>query len=182
MNNGVNSALISGRYAEAFYELYKERITHDNFKTMVQVVAYFKKNPSLISLLKVPIIANEIKKQSMIDFLITHNKLPDCFERLIDLLIKTNRLYLIAQIMYEIEKKYKHEHKLINIEVKSSCSLTADQQEAIIHFVARVSGKKPTAHFVEDPSLIAGVRIVNDTFVWECSVKKQLAAIQRCLD
>lgn len=182
MNNSVNSALISNRYAQAFYTLYRDQILHNDFKSLVQLVAYFRKNPSLISLLKVPIIPNAEKRQGMVDFLITRNKLPNCFERLIDLLIKDNRLYLIAQVLNEIEKKYKDEYELINVKVTSSYPLTGDEQEAIIHFIARLSGKKPTAHFVQDPSLIAGVRIVNNTFVWECSVKKQLATIQRCLD
>ena len=182
MNNGINNALISSRYAQAFYTLYKDFITSDHFKIIVRLVAHFKQNPSLIPLLKIPIIPNVIKQQGMVEFLITKNGLPRCFEQLIHLLAQANRLHLIAQILNEIEKKYKREHELINIEVKSSFPLTEDQQKTIIDFVARISGKKPTAHFVQDPSLIAGIRIVNDTFVWEHSVKKQLAAIQRCLD
>ena len=182
MNNGIQNALISNRYAQAFYALYKDSITSDHFNIIVQLVAYFKQNHSLISMLKIPIIPNEIKQQGLVEFLITKNGLPRCFEQLIQVLVQANRLYLIAQILNEIEKKYKQEHELINVEVKSSFSLTEDQQKTIINFVAHISGKKPTAHFIQDPSLIAGIRIVNDTFVWEYSVKKQLTAIQRCLD
>ena len=106
--------------------------------------------------------------------LIDHYKLPSFFEKLITLLVHDKRAPLMSRVLKELVALYRKKHTIVFFEITSSHGLTHEQLDNIEQFLARKTGCDIIYKYEVDTTLIAGLRLQSDAFVWEYSIRKQL--------
>jgi F0F1-type ATP synthase delta subunit len=76
---------------------------------------------------------------------------------------------------------YLERQHIVSFTITSSHLLPESAVLSIQRFLARNTGKTIIYTCIVDPTLIAGVRLVNTTLFWEHSVAKQLRDAQNIL-
>lgn len=164
---------IAYKYAIAFLNVYRDRLTFDDIKNIHEAAQFLSKHRRALFLLKVPIIKQQIKQEGLYAFCRRFG-LIDEVHNLIKLLLKHKQAYLLADVLKAIVYWYQQQHHISNIMVTSSIVLPQSYRDAIVQFVdQRVMGIKQY-RFEINPQLIAGIRIQSDTILWEISIDKRL--------
>ncbi len=160
-------------YARAFLNVCGEDITQEMVRNFVQAASFLHDHRRVLFLLKVPLISDAVKKRG-IQELATRFHLPGCIDELFDLLLQHRRASLFAKVLQaivtEYNKRYQHEIVLVT----SAIALTEPQKKVIMRFIeAQFSGTKEY-RFKTDTSLIAGIKIMSNTLLWESSIDNYL--------
>ena len=95
------------------------------------------------------------------------------------LLFAHNRIFLLESVLHDICCIYKHEHNEIDVMLSTAHEILPEQVAALTEFFTSNSKGNVTMHVVRDPSLIAGVRMQSETWLWEDSVAKKLRALKQ---
>lgn len=169
--------MVARRYAQAYINLYHADLTPDDVKRFKEVERFFDTHPHIISLLKIALIAPGVKISALKDILITQFKLPLSLERLIHLLVKNRRSFLIKDVVREIAALYQEREGYESFIISSSMSLAAQDVELLAQYIARNTGHTMLYEYHLDPSLIAGIRIQSNYTLWEHSVAKYINAL-----
>lgn len=93
---------------------------------------------------------------------------------LISLMARHKRLFLFAEVCEAIVREYKDQHNRVSFHIKSSNPLSSEQQQLLIKYLQRETGKIIDYEVTLDAELIAGVRAQSDIFLFEHSVAQQL--------
>lgn len=170
---------IAKKYAQAFYTVFGDNLTPEDVHVLQGADAYCLKNPALIWLLKIPRISDHLKKEALIPLLIHRVELEGPFLKLIDLLIAHGRSYYIQIIIQELMALYYKHNKVESFYISSSHELSSQQKTTIREFLARSLDCVIIDEYGVDQQLIAGIRMQSTYWLWEYSIAKQLAAINR---
>ncbi len=164
---------ISHKYAQAFFNIYGDTVTSSAIKCIERAAQFLRAHRRALFLFKVPVIDRSIKQAGLVEFC-DRFQLGDNIERLAIVLLHDKRASLLAPIFEAIVALYKKRNSIVGVTVASSCALTEEQRSFIEAFIARhVVGEKNYRYTI-DTSLIAGIRVYSDTFLWEFSIAKQL--------
>lgn len=180
----VVESKIAKRYATAFL-----RVTETQpalMETLGAFLHFLKTHSIFLATLNVPSISLE-KKIEVIEKVLEKQKLiqvPAC-KKLILLLLKDKRIDLLEEVLKKIIALYKQWEKKHHFTVTTSHSLEEEEEVTVLNFIQEqltlkgLSPKDVTANFVVDPSLISGIRIAGNTFLWERSIAKQLRTLEQ---
>ena len=158
--------LIARKYERAFLNHFDYKdCTREFIFTLDSVVKFMKKNKIKFSGLRMNSYFNffselEIKK--------------DSFILLLKLLERDKRLKHLPEVLESIRDLCLDYMKVLFCTIFSSHDLDSDEKEIMSKFIERKTGKTVFYRHVIDKSLIAGIRVVGDNFVWEDSVAKGL--------
>jgi ATP synthase F1 delta subunit len=100
--------------------------------------------------------------------------LPTPVHNLIVLMVQKNRTTLVADTLAYIKKYYDDANQIVHCSIVSSQPLSCHDVDSLRHFLHHYTKKEVTYDLVVDKRLIAGIRIISDTFLWEFSLEKQL--------
>lgn len=176
MNTNQNTLAI--RYADAFLNVFDDSITTQNFSELCQAAAFFKSQQRHLALVLAPYL-NKDEVITRITDVCRQAGLTDTCKQLIRLLVYTNRLDLLADVLLQICEQYKSRHNLFNCSIISSHPLTDQNKAALDRFLARSTKQNLMKKYSVDETLIAGIRIVGDNIFWEYSIRRYLAEIDR---
>ena len=129
--------------------------------------------------MKVSAIPDHLKKEFFINLFKKHHAYIEGIDKLIDLLITDKRLMLMADILYEISHLYMQQHAIIDWTISSSDELSPEEKKSLEQFLVQKTAMQIVPTYIIDQTLIAGIRLQSDTFLWEYSVKSQLNALAR---
>lgn len=172
------------RYAQAFLNLYGERISDDVIDNVSHLIAFFEERSRTVFFLKLTSIPASDKKRIVTQICEQHQlDISPCslWNRLLALLTRHNRLFLFENVLQRIVAGYRERHNIMLCELSSSPALSDDEQHAVMNFIARKSGKKIMYDYQEDPHLIAGVRVQSDRCYWESSIARQFREMRHRL-
>lgn len=176
----IEYASLIHKYVRAFLNVYAEKLSDLEVKQIEQISAFFKSQRHAIFFLKLPTQFNAIK-EAMIKKLIDQFTIPASVQSLISLLLKQQQLFLLPDICAAIQKEFEEQNGIMQFTLSSSHPLSEKQEQSIIDFLAKKTGKKIELLEKIDPQLIAGVRLQSDTLLWEYSIAKQLRDAERLL-
>jgi ATP synthase F1 delta subunit len=169
----LHDRLLAQKYAQAYMNIFGNKFTSDKENKLMAFVAAYKQNPAKFFYLGLHSLAPAVKTnligQEMQKFGLTQPLQP-----LIALLAQQGRLGLLVDVFQALVVLYKKMHGIIDVTVKSAQPLDESSLDVIRKFLMERTGKQ--VHMIPciDPSLIAGVRLQGDDFVWEYSIAKQL--------
>lgn len=169
-------AVLAGKYAQAFLNVEGDQLTPAVFKALQEFEHMLSQHQSALFFLSVPSITDERKTQIVI-----HQASSPALKKmlipLIQLLIEHKRGYYLSAVVRKIIQLYWERHGIMLFTITSAHELESKQVKQLEAFLAR-----KTSHTIEynvklDKNLIAGIRMQSSTYLWEYSVRKQLAAI-----
>lgn len=103
---------------------------------------------------------------------------PPIVNRFLGQLIKKNRLGFLAEIAEEFTRLADQQKGTKQIQVASEKPLNAAEQEQLKHRLAQLMGQTVDIAFHTDPGLLAGLKIMVGSTVFDSSVKSRLAAMR----
>jgi len=171
--------IIAKRYAQAFLNLYIQKLTDVDLVNVGAAIDFLAKNRSILALLKVPHITAEDKIAALEQIIIIKQGLPTVFKKLIVVLVHHKRAALLLETLEQLTQLY-NAHKHVELyKISSSHALDESDLQALQKFLAQKTGHLVYYTYTIDPRLIAGVRMQSDQRLWEYSIKKQLASLPK---
>ena len=73
------------------------------------------------------------------------------------------------------------ENNLLEVTIRAAANLTEEGQQKLERFFKKLSKKTIIPNFKIDESLIAGVRMESELFLWEHSIKSQIASLSKAM-
>lgn len=169
---------LSKKYAQAYYAVYSENIEPSSIQALQQASNFLSHSKEILFLLGYGALdSQEVKR--CIQLFIQRFALPQTIEKICMLLLAHNRIFLLEPVLHDICCIYKHEHNEIDVTVSTSHQLLPEQLVELTEFFTSYSKGKVVMHVKHDPSLIAGVRMQSETWLWEDSVAKKLRALKQ---
>lgn len=175
----MHDNILASRYARAFIHIFGGPITLDIVKKFSEIAEFIYNNKKSFFYLKVSAIPDHLKKEFFINLFKKHDAYIDGIGKLIDLLIADKRLMLMADILYELSQLYMKQHSIIDWIISSSDELSPEEKKSLEQFLVQKTAMQIVPTYAIDATLIAGIRLQSDTFLWDYSVKSQLNALTR---
>lgn len=169
----MHKSLLARRYACAFLNVYGRKYTREDIQHLEQLSRYFSEHKDALFYLKLSCIKPTIKKSILLN-IFAHYTIKNYFDKLLDLLIMHNRLFMIIDVLYSIIQVYKERNHVIAWDIKSAIPLDTDDLKILYQFLESKTGMNAEYTFHVDKKLVAGIRIQSATLLWEHSVSQQL--------
>jgi F0F1-type ATP synthase delta subunit len=134
MNGSEN--LLAKKYATAFLNLYLDTISLDDYYTLKTAADFFKENYKFFFLLSTPTISIS-EKQNCLDSLVKQLSIPHSLTKLIELVLKHQRLFLLPAIFKQLVLGYAQRKKIAQFLFFSSPMLNTTQLEIVRNFLAK---------------------------------------------
>lgn len=172
---------LANKYASAFLNVFFEQLTLDDVTYINEAVDFLTTNHKIIFLLQLPMIEASVKKEN-VSALCQKLKLPSCIERLCHILIGENRLFLLVDILPKIYNYYFVRAQTLEFTFSSYPAIDNTACNKLKEFLADKTGCDIIYEYKLDKTLIAGIRLQSDTFLWEHSLAQQIKRLQLPLD
>jgi F-type H+-transporting ATPase subunit delta len=169
---------ISQKYAKAFMAIFPKAITLADVGKINVAQKFLQNHKQTLLFLQLPRF-NQATKKSMVMDLISHFSLPEQLSAIILLLIKHDRSAYIPDVLLCINQLYKQQTHTMTFSVESAHALTEKQIETIKQFLVKSVDKNIIAQPSLDRSLIAGLRLQSDEYLWEYSIRKHLQSLHK---
>ncbi|HET7080213.1 MAG TPA: ATP synthase F1 subunit delta [Chloroflexia bacterium] len=164
------------RYAEAAFELAREKGKLDRWRTDLSVAAAVLSNPRLLAVLDDPDTPATEKRQ-MVDTALTVQADPDVLH-LIYLLTERGRIGTLARVAQEFIEMANRAQSVVIADVTTAIPLDANAQKDVEERIKRLSGaKRVEVRNQVDPSIIGGIIARIGDVLYDGSVRTQLAQI-----
>ena len=165
------------RYAQACVDVFNTMMREKDCQALQAAAHFLSSHRRIIAFLQMPIIDTQTKMQAF-DSIISAYTLPVWLTSLFSVLLDHNRIVLLAPILYAISRIYRQLNGIELFTISSAASLNEQQKKACETFLTQKIGKKIISQYIQDTSLIAGIRMQSNKALWEHSIKKQLRVIQ----
>lgn len=175
---GFSQSDVAKKYAHAYLNVFGEDHSFQDFCSMWRAAQFLSEHHSLLFYLSLPMI-HEIDKKRFIDLFFEKFHLFDSLKKLFYLLLKNKQIFLAGDTLRDIYGLYKIKHKISDLQVTSSSDLLEEEIEEIKQFFIKLSGQQVVVHYSINPSLIAGVRLQSEYFLWEYSIAQQLQKLKQ---
>ncbi|MGE0207154.1 MAG: FoF1 ATP synthase subunit delta [Candidatus Babeliales bacterium] len=163
---------LAARYAQAFLNTVGKDLALQDYQAALHLYEYLKEHANLILYFRLPHMY-EVKKEAL-HTLLQSFSLPTVFEKITDLLLEHQRTFLIKDFLGAFLALYRKKHGIVFFTLKSSHELSAEHKAELLRFIERKTGKTVLCKTVIDKNLIAGIRLLSSTLLWEYSVNKTL--------
>jgi ATP synthase F1 delta subunit len=179
MNSDVGSLVM--KYAQAYFNVAQTQLDEQETRCLDEVRYFLIANKKIVFFLGIAVLNKEVLR-SALERLFATCKTKAILIQLSFLLIEQRRVFLLADILFYSQELYREKIKQVLCTVTSSASLSMQQQKILEQFVQKQTGASSViCTYKLNPALIAGVRIENETMVWEHSIAKQLARSRQAL-
>ena len=173
----LNAAM---RYAKAFFPIAKDSKNLDGIlEDLEHVCDLMTTSSDFKMLLYSPIISNS-KKEKIFEE-IFKNKISELTFDFILLLIVKGREKLLKEIYQCFKILYNEEVGLVPFIVYTAKDLTNDAKAKINEFVANHTKLKPLPEYIIDKSVIGGMKIKIDDWVYDATIHNQLKKLKETL-
>jgi ATP synthase F1 delta subunit len=169
---------LSKKYAQAYFNLYVDSIKPSSVQSLQDAADFLSHSKELLFLLDYGAL-NSQEVDRCIQLFINKFQLPVFIEKLFMLLLEQNRIFLIGLVLHDICCLYKQHHNELDVTLSSVQELSPEQIEMLSDFFAFYSQSKINLTVVQDKSLIAGIRMQSEVWLWEDSVAKVLRTLKQ---
>lgn len=176
----VQEAPIARRYAQAFLNVFIDAISLDDCSHIEMAAHFLTKHRQALFFLTLPHIEFSTKV-SLLERLMKSLSVDPSINKLIKLLIRDKRLFLLPEVFEQISLLYREEKNIKLFMVMSSHTLEEKALRVVQRFLATKIGCDIVYTYKENRDLIAGIRLQSDTLLWEYSIRKQLMMMQAAL-
>lgn len=169
--------IIARKYAQAYMQVYGQDFTEAMLDKLVALKKFCSVQPTVLFFLMATAIDDGIKIQG-ISSLVEKFSLGDSFKKLMLLLFMSRRIDFLPLVLDNLFFLYNEKRKIVTFAVTSSHALTNNELQELQQFLIKKIGGVVFFRHTIDRQLIAGIRMLSDTHIWEYSIAKQLRAVQ----
>ena len=176
----ISQAPVSKKYAQAYLNVYGQELGREDIDRIFAAFCFFKKHHDFMHLVCVTSV-NDGVMVLVFEKLINYFSLPKSLQKIMHLLVKHKRVCYLKDVLQDICCLYKMRNNIIELEIKTADTIDVHAVQAFEQFFAQQSGSKIESTVHLDRSLIAGVRLQSDFFLWEYSVASRLQSLKQKL-
>ncbi|OEH85535.1 ATP synthase F1 subunit delta [Desulfuribacillus stibiiarsenatis] len=171
---------VASRYAEALFEIAKEKNTLDSLETeLVLINQVLRDNDELLQLLNHPHIETDVKKNLLTGGLKGH--ISEITENFLNLLIDKNRQDVFTHIVSSFTLLANDARGIADAVITTAIALTDDQLSQIRTTFRTLIGKELRFTSEIDASIIGGFIVRIGDRVYDSSVKTQLQRFEKSI-
>jgi F-type H+-transporting ATPase subunit delta len=171
-------SVVSKKYAQAFLNVYQDQLTLDQIQNFKIVIEFCRQHHNFLSIIS-QLVGRQKCFEALLDEMHEHFALPESIKKLIQILIKNKKISIFAQVLQDIYCLYMLRKNIVELTIKTAIPLDQEERKKIEHFFSKLSKKTIISNLEIDESLIAGIRLESDLFLWEHSIKSQLNSLQK---
>jgi ATP synthase F1 delta subunit len=169
---------LSKKYAQAYLQEYQDSLTLEQVQSFKPVIQFCRDHNNFLSVISV-LVGKQPGFEELLEEMRIYFSLPMSIQKLMKLLIKRKKINIFAQILQDIYCLYMLHNNTHELTITTAETLEEDQKKRFEDFFKKLSGKKIISTAMIDESLIAGIRMQTDHFLWEYSIKSRMAQISR---
>jgi F0F1-type ATP synthase delta subunit len=176
------SQSVSARqFAKAFFKEFGQTLTLSDIENIAKSLQFFKKHHNFLSLVSILMSSHHgiDYQDTIIQDLFDHFQWPTTLKKLITLLLEHKKLNLFASVLQDLCCLFYVKNNILELTVSSAVPLDPETLQKFEQFFIKLSKKKIITTVVHDSSLIAGVHLQSDLFMWQYSIAARLAALQQ---
>jgi len=173
---------VASRYARAFADvvLDKKLDAKQVTEELNAIVELYRSNLELRRVWESPAIPAE-QKRRLLDAIIERSAMLRPMRNCVAVLIDHGRISEVEQIARQFQTELNHRLGIVEAEVTSARPLAEAESRELLAEVERVTGKRVSAEYKIDPSLIGGAAIRVGSTVYDGSVRGQLQKMKEQL-
>jgi F-type H+-transporting ATPase subunit delta len=173
---------VASRYARAFADVVLDKKLDPKQVTeqLGAIVELYRSNLDLRRVWESPAIPAE-QKRRLLDAIIERSAVLRPVRNFVAVLIDHGRIFEIEPIARQFQVELNHRLGIVEAEVTSARPLGETESRDLLAEVGRVTGKRVSALYKIDPSLIGGATIRVESTVYDGSVRGQLQKMKEQL-
>ena len=175
MNN--IKACVARKYARAFINVFFNLLEEKDINVLTKIRIQLKRDPGLLLFLNLTSIPTK-RRADYLKNLLSHRGLNGIWFDLVRSIAKHKRIKIFTQILFYIEQFYFEKIGLMHWDVSSACQLAQEDKIIIKNFLEKKSNMKAECRYIINHELIAGLRLQNQQFLWERSVRKSIRNLE----
>lgn len=172
------SKILAKKYACAFLNIFSDQLQIDDAEQCDAAAKFLQQHHDFFSLVQAPFISKS-KQVETLKKLFDRYKLPAVFQKLSNLLLTTNRIFLLIDVLQAVAHEYRKRNNYELFAIESSHELSAQDRAVLVEYLTLATRKKIIPEYILNKDLIAGVRLQSATLLWEHSIEQQLHIIKR---
>lgn len=169
------------KYAKAYVQEYGDSLTLQDIEHMKSAMSFCREHHNFMSLVSL-LTSKQVQRHELVDDMFEHFSLPETLKKLVDLLVARKKLSLFAYVLQDICCLYLNSHNLLELTIYTATDLTPEERQKFEQFFIKLSEKKIISRVVKDETLIAGVRMQSDVFLWEHSIAARIRLLSQQVD
>jgi len=164
---------LANKYAQAVFNVFDSSMSRDDIASIEKIVIFLEQHKKALFFLKLSSIGMEVKKHALNALLSDLSNKKPCMA-LIQILLNDNRGHLLYHALRGLVDLYYKAYHIMPCHITSSHELSPTEFDNVKQFLARQTGDAIIYTYSRDTSLIAGIRVLSKTILWEHSIRKQL--------
>lgn len=176
----IKNSVIAKKYAVAYLNLSIEKLNKQDLLNIRRAYLFLLNHNHAFFLLTLPNISLSAKT-NLIDVFLRKFDLSFDLKDLFLLLIQHNRTSMLKDVLKSIIDVYQARKNIMIFDISSSNNLDLQEISVISDFLYKNTKNEILPIYKIDKSLIAGIKLQSGSFLWECSIKKQLAGTKKLL-
>lgn len=175
-----SQSLVAKQYAKAYLREYGKQLTVQDTDHMKSAIRFFRHHHNFMSLVNL-MVNSDNSDHILIKELFEQFSLPLTLKKLVKVLVRHKQLIVFAQVLQDICCLYQQQNNVLDVTVYTAMPFQEGELEKFEMFFTKLSGKSIISKVVIDESLIAGVRMQSDFFLWEYSIALRLRSLRQKL-
>lgn len=172
---------IARPYARALFSEACDSSTYTDWQDALEAFAAIVTELGAAQLIGNPAISNEQLYTLCIDTIKQLVTVKTDFEselqRFIQLVLQEKRLEIVPEIALLYHQLLAQHNRVVETEVISAATLSEEQKQQLIASLETRFGTKVTATYSEDPSLIGGLIVKSDGWVFDGTIRSKLTRL-----
>lgn len=172
---------LARRYAQALLDVAAEKGDPAKLREELrEVVKLMEEHEDLAAVLTHPALSAE-RKRGVLGALFTEKRASELLRRLLDLLVRRDRLSLLPAIEASFAAQWNARRGVITAEAVSAAPLDAAQNTALSAAIRKATGLEVELKPTVDPSLMGGLLVRMGGRTYDGSVRRRLRALRERL-
>lgn len=172
--------ILALRYACAFLNVYGKEYTIEGLSLIQDAAIFFKNHKKACFFMQLSVLDRAVKEESL-HIVCNQLSLPVYYKKLFSLLIDQKRVFLLPAIFKQLVLEYQKRAHYMPIEIQSTVDLSEQDKKVLINFLEQQTGKIILPDYTLDETLIAGIRAISESYLFEKSIKGVLRTTFRTL-
>lgn len=177
----ADSITIARPYARALFSEACDSSTYNDWQNAIETFAVIVAELKVAQLIGNPNVSDDQLFTFCLDTIKQLISVKTDFEaelqRFIQLILLEKRLDIVPEIAVLYHRLLAEHNRVVETEVISATALSEEQQQELISSLETRFGSKVTATYSEDPSLIGGLIVKSDGWVFDGTIRSKLTRL-----
>ncbi len=167
-------------YAMALFSLATEEGTlEETDREMKEVLGVFLDHPEYVEMLGSPTLTREEKNRSLDEVFASVSQRS---RSTVKLLCEHGHIREFEDFFHAFDSMVQFSMKRLDATVRSVVPLSDEEKETLLRRLEKKTGKAIDPHYILDPSLIGGIRVEMDGYVYDGSLRRSLDQMKEVLN